>query len=281
MSAPGVIADTMANLKTVKDAAGKEYTYKSKMTPEQKAEYVAKKKDKIARETMAESIAARKAQPLGEQVFFNPDILATIGKFTKGSDKKQAFKKQLDVIEKVLKRLKYLLKLRTGKDGLTMRPIDLLDKYYSENVPDDSYRTSTGRGLRRKELSDAVFNSKDTAGVLNTKIGTALEEWFTSFGDNYYFTDEDDVREFVYILDNIYYSAKKFYKGKSKKEVINISEHIRAGYRPTYLNEYFENFIDTFVEKPSFDEDYEFENEEDDADNYGPYEYKILITWGQ
>lgn len=28
MSAPGVITDTMANIKTVKDASGKEYTYK-------------------------------------------------------------------------------------------------------------------------------------------------------------------------------------------------------------------------------------------------------------
>jgi uncharacterized caspase-like protein len=29
MSAPGVIVDTMANLRTVKDAAGKEYTYRA------------------------------------------------------------------------------------------------------------------------------------------------------------------------------------------------------------------------------------------------------------
>ena len=28
MSAPGVITDTMANIRTVKDASGKEYTYK-------------------------------------------------------------------------------------------------------------------------------------------------------------------------------------------------------------------------------------------------------------
>jgi hypothetical protein len=44
MSAGGIIADTMANLKTVKDASGKEYTYKLAVrTPEQKKKYVAKK----------------------------------------------------------------------------------------------------------------------------------------------------------------------------------------------------------------------------------------------
>ena len=44
MSAPGVITDTMANIRTVKDASGKEYTYKLAVrTPEQKKKYVAKK----------------------------------------------------------------------------------------------------------------------------------------------------------------------------------------------------------------------------------------------
>jgi hypothetical protein len=40
MSAPGLITDTMVDLRTVKDAAGKEYTYRG-ITPIQKLQMVA------------------------------------------------------------------------------------------------------------------------------------------------------------------------------------------------------------------------------------------------
>jgi asparagine N-glycosylation enzyme membrane subunit Stt3 len=55
MSAPGVITDTMANIRTVKDASGKKYTYKLAVrTPEQKKEYVSRMKFKKFLESINE-----------------------------------------------------------------------------------------------------------------------------------------------------------------------------------------------------------------------------------
>ena len=73
MSAAGVITDTMANIRTAKDASGKEYTYKFPvMTKEEKDDY-------IIRKHREKRIDKQKSKPNEYKIPFNADYGGLLG----------------------------------------------------------------------------------------------------------------------------------------------------------------------------------------------------------
>jgi len=87
MSAPGVITDTMANIRTAKDASGKEYTYKLAVrTPEQKKEYVSRMKFKKFLEEINENEYHSYENSNDEEVMYSAELIIELLKSIHNGD---------------------------------------------------------------------------------------------------------------------------------------------------------------------------------------------------
>ena len=137
---------------------------------------------KAAKKEMEESIAYRKAQPLGEQVFFNPDILWIIGSFVKGMHKYDAARKQLSLIDSVIKKTERLLKI--NKRTRKFRFEEIAESYGLFNTTQDSWQYDrcfdnrkvfhTKYDKMKREIKRKIFLDE----VKKTKIGKAIINWF-------------------------------------------------------------------------------------------------------
>lgn len=137
---------------------------------------------KEAKKEMEESIAYRKAQPLGEQVFFNPDILWIIGSFVKGMHKYDAARKQLSLIDSVIKKTERLLKI--NKETRKFRFEEIAERHGLFNTTQDSWQWQYHSADRdshwikiekmKREIKRKIFLDE----VKKTKIGKAVIRWF-------------------------------------------------------------------------------------------------------
>ena len=152
---------------------------------------------KEAKKEMEESIAYRKAQPLGEQVFFNPDILWIIGSFVKGMHKYDAARKQLSLIDSVIKKTARLLKI--NKRTRKFRFEEIAERHGLFNTTQDSWRWQYHSEERnshwikiekmKREIKRKIFLDE----VKKTKIGKALIRWYDEI-------DEYDEESFQNLL---------------------------------------------------------------------------------
>jgi hypothetical protein len=155
---------------------------------------------KEAKKEMEESIAYRKAQPLGEQVFFNPDILWIIGSFVKGMHKYDAARKQLSLIDSVIKKTTRLLKI--NKSTRKFRFEEIAESHGLFNTTETSWQyklydphTPTSRQIYRIKYDKMKRENKIKiflAEVKKTKIGKAVINWFdeiNDFSDDFPFQD--------------------------------------------------------------------------------------------
>ena len=155
---------------------------------------------KEAKKEMEESIAYRKAQPLGEQVFFNPDILWIIGSFVKGMHKYDAARKQLSLIDSVIKKTARLLKI--NKRTRKFRFEEIAERHGLFNTTQDSWRWQYHSAERnshwikidkmKREIKRKIFLDE----VKNTKIGKALLCWY----DEIYDYDNDSFQNLLIIF---------------------------------------------------------------------------------
>jgi hypothetical protein len=156
---------------------------------------------KEAKKEMEESIAYRKAQPLGEQVFFNPDILWIIGSFVKGMHKYDAARKQLSLIDSVIKKTTRLLKINKSTRKFRFEEIAeshglfntteyswLYNVYHDSHIPPDQQIHRINFEKMKREIKRKIFLDE----VKKTKIGKAVIRWFDEiddFSDDFPFQD--------------------------------------------------------------------------------------------
>ena len=151
---------------------------------------------KEAKKEMEESIAYRKAQPLGEQVFFNPDILWIIGSFVKGMHKYDAARKQLSLIDSVIKKTTRLLKI--NKSTRKFRFEEIAESHGLFNTTETCWQSDrcfdnrkvfhTKYDKMKREIKRKIFLDE----VKKTKIGKAVIRWFDEiddFSDDFPFQD--------------------------------------------------------------------------------------------
>ena len=197
---------------------------------------------KEAKKEMEESIAYRKAQPLGEQVFFNPDILWIIGSFVKGMHKYDAARKQLLLIDSVIKKTARLLKI--NKRTRKFRFEEIAERHGLFNTTQDSWQWQYHSAERnshwikiekmKREIKRKIFLDE----VKKTKIGKALLCWYDE-ADDY---DEESLQNFLIIFLSSVSAAQNVAKKEFK-------------YGKPYNLEFSHNWVkhpcdccDTFVE---------------------------------